>query len=88
MNSGSPDFAFSATMKMIFGVLIGFIVMKDIHVPLKMNCNTVGDPLILHVEPSWGKIFNLSSTFVYDHTCKIKITLPSASATVCVFRTN
>ncbi len=49
------------------------------HVPLRMNCNNLGDPITFHQALSSSQSFNLSNTLVYD-----QITFSSASTVLYV----
>ncbi len=67
--------------------IIGWIVTKfgtHIHVTFRMNCNNFGDPLTCYLAPSSGQNLNVSSTVVYDQIPAELMTVPSASAVLCV----
>ena len=53
----------------------GWIALKfstDIYIPLRTNCNHVGDLITSPLAPSSGQNVNLSSSLIYDQiACKI-----------------
>lgn len=53
-----------------------------VHIPLRRNCNNVGDPLNFHLIPTSGPHFNLPNILVYD---QIPAKLPNISLSCALY---